>query len=115
MKSKNSVVMSGLMALVLGLGVSGTALAYRGDFSRQGPNYTPDFEAKMTDVMTRGDYEAWRGLIREKVGSTKMVRVITKENFSKFTEAWRLAKEGKIKEANNIRKQLIHDSGERDL
>lgn len=115
MKSKNTVVMSGLMALVLGLGVSGTALAYRGDFSRRGPNYTPEFESRMTDIMTHEDYEGWRGLIKEKVGNTKMVEVITKENFSKFAEAWRLAKEGKIREANSIRRQIILDSGQRDL
>ena len=32
--------------------------------------------------------------------------LITRENFPKFAEAWRLAKEGKIKEANIIRKEL---------
>lgn len=99
-------MMSGLMALVLGLGVSGTALAYQGDFSKKGPNYTPEFESQITEVMTSTDYEGWKDLMEEKVGNGRVTEVITKENFPKFVEAWKLAHEGKIKEANAIRKEL---------
>jgi glucose dehydrogenase len=106
MKRKNKLIMSGLMALVLGLGISGSALAYQGDFSKNGPNYTPDFEAQITEVMVNKDYEGWKDLIEEKVGKGKVTSTINKDNFSKFTEAWKLAKEGKIKEANVIRKEL---------
>ncbi len=98
--------MSGLMALVLGLGVSGTALAYQGDFSKKGPNYTPEFESQMTEVMTNKDYEGWKDLIEERVGNKRVTEVINKENFPKFAEAWKLAHEGKIQEANAIRKEL---------
>lgn len=103
---RNKLVMSGLMALVLGLGVSGTALAYQGDFSKKGPNYTPEFEAQITEVMTNNDYEGWKNLMEKKVGNARVVEKINKDNFSKFVEAWKLAKEGKIKEANIIRKEL---------
>jgi len=99
-------MMSGLMALVLGLGVSGTALAYQGDFSKKGPNYTPEFEQNITEVMTNSDYEGWKDLMEEKVGDSRVTEVITKDNFPKFVEAWKLAHEGKIKEANVIRKEL---------
>ncbi|HEY5587402.1 MAG TPA: hypothetical protein VIK86_00440 [Candidatus Paceibacterota bacterium] len=107
MKSKNKLIMSGLMALVLGLGISGNAFAYQGDFSKNGPNYTPDFEAKITEAMINKDYEGWKDLIEEKVGKGKTVEIINKDNFSKFTEAWKLANEGKIKEANALRKELL--------
>lgn len=103
---RNKLMMSGLMALVLGLGVSGTALAYQGDFSKKGPNYTPEFEAKITEVMTNTDYDGWKDLMEEKVGNSRVTEVITKDNFPKFVEAWKLAHEGKIKEANAIRKEL---------
>lgn len=103
---RNKLVMSGLMALVLGLGVSGTALAYQGDFSKQGPNYTQEFEAQITEVMANKDYEGWKDLIENKVGNKKVTEVINKDNFPKFVEAWKLAHEGKIKEANAIRKEL---------
>ena len=94
------------MALVLGLGVSGSALAFRGDFSKNGPNYTPEFEAQITEVMTNKDYQGWKKLIEERVGNSKVSEVITQDNFDRFVEAWKLAKEGKIKEANTIRKDL---------
>ncbi|MFA6251092.1 MAG: hypothetical protein WC603_00470 [Candidatus Paceibacterota bacterium] len=103
---RNKIVMSGLMALVLGLGVSGTALAYQGDFTKKGPNYTPEFEAQITEVMTNKDYDGWKNLIEKKVGSARVTEKITKDNFDKFVEAWKLAKEGKIKEANTIRREL---------
>lgn len=98
-------MMSGLMALALGLGVSGTALASQGDFTKGGPNYTPDFEAQITEVMTNKDYEGWKNLIEQKVGS-EPTDVITKDNFDKFVQAWKLTNEGKIKEANALKRQL---------
>lgn len=110
---RNKLVMSGLMALVLGLGVSGTALAYQGDFTKKGPNYTPEFESQMTEVMVNKDYEGWKDLIEEKVGNKRVTEVINKENFPKFAEAWKLAHEGKIQEANQIRKELELRTGER--
>lgn len=102
----NKLMMSGLMALVLGLGVSGTALAYQGDYSKKGPNYTPEFESQITKVMADQDYEGWKDLIENRVGNKRVTQVINKENFPKFVEAWKLAHEGKIKEANAIRKEL---------
>lgn len=108
------MVMSGLMALALGLGVSGTALAYRGDFTRGGPNYTPDFENRITEVMSNVDYEGWKNLMEAKMGVGRVDEVINKDNFAKFAEAWKLAKEGKIREANAIRRELslrTNDSG----
>ncbi len=103
---RNKLMMSGLMALVLGLGVSGTALAYQGDYSKRGPNYTPEFESQITKVMTNQDYEGWKDLIENRVGNKMATKVINKDNFPKFVEAWKLAHEGKIKEANAIRKEL---------
>lgn len=103
---RNKFMMSGLMALVLGLGVSGTALAYQGDFSKKGPNYTPEFESQITEVITKSDYEGWKKLMENKVGKGRVTENITKDNFPKFVEAWKLAHEGKIKEANVIRKEL---------
>lgn len=102
--------MSGLMALVLGLGITGSAFAYQGDFSKNGPNYTPDFEDQITEVMVSGDYYGWKNLIEEKIGDNNATDNITKDNFDKFVEAWKLAHEGKIKEANSIRRELEHQS-----
>lgn len=106
MRSKKKLIMSGFTALVLGLGISGTAFAYQGDFSKKGPNYTPEFEAQITEVMINGDYEGWKDLMEEKVGNARVTGIVNKDNFSKFVKAWELAHEGKIKEANTIRREL---------
>jgi len=103
---KNKLMISGLMAMVLGLGISGTAFAYQGDFSRKGPNYTPEFEAQITEAIVNKDYEEWKDLIEEKVGNVRVTGIVNKDNFSKFAEAWQLARDGKIKEANVIRREL---------
>lgn len=107
---RNKLVMSSLMTLVLGLGVSGSAFAYQGDFSKDGPNYTSDFEAQITEMLINKDYNGWKDLIENKVGDGRVVEIITKDNFDKFVEAWKLAREGKIKEANSIRRKLEHPS-----
>ena len=98
---RNKLMMSGLMALALGLGVSGTALAYQGD----SPNYSSDFKSKITKIMSNKDYQGWKNLVEEKVGS-QPTNTITQDNFDKFVEAWKLANEGKIKEANKLRREI---------
>lgn len=104
MKNRNKLIMSGLLALTLGLGVSSTTFAYQGDYSKKGPNYSQEFESEMTKVMNEVDYDGWKKLVQNKVG--RVDEVINKDNFAKFAQAWRLAKEGKIKEANALRKEL---------
>lgn len=103
MKNRNTLIMSGLLALTLGLGVTGTAFAAQ-DFSKKSPGYSQVFDSQMTKVMISVDYEGWKQLVLNKTG--KIDTLITKDNFPKFAEAWKLAKEGKIKEANVIRKEL---------
>lgn len=103
MKNRNTLIMSGLLALTLGLGVSGTAFAAQ-DFSKKSPGYSQSFDSQIDQVMTNVDFEGWRQLVINKTGMIDPL--ITKDNFPKFVKAWKLAKEGKIKEANSIRKAL---------
>lgn len=104
MKNRNKLIMSGLLALTLGIGVSGTTFAYQGDYIKKGSNYSQEFESQMTKVMLNHDYDGWRNLVENRVG--RVDELITRDNFPRFREAWMLAKEGKIKEANIIRKEL---------
>ena len=103
MKNRNSLIMSGLLALTLGLGVTGTAFAAQ-DFSKKSPSYNQIFDYQMAQVMENIDYEGWRQLVLTTTGNIDPL--ITADNFPQFVEAWKLAKEGKIKEANTIRKEL---------
>jgi hypothetical protein len=104
MKKRNNLIMSGLLALTLGLGVSGSAYAYMGDFSKKSPTYNQAFESQITRAMINQDYETWRMVVESETGSVDPL--ITADNFPKFVEAWKLANEGKIREANSIRREL---------
>lgn len=96
--------MGGLLALTLGLGVSGSAFASQGDFSKKSPSYNQSFESQMTRVMNNQDYESWKQLVLSETGNVDPL--ITSDNFPQFVEAWKLANDGRIKEANAIRRQL---------
>lgn len=79
------------------------ALAYRGDYSVEGPAYLPERHTIMTEAFVNNDYEAWSALMD---GRGRVTHVITAENFSRFAEAHRLAQEGDFEGANQIRAEL---------
>jgi hypothetical protein len=97
----------GLGALALGLvivGVSaGTTLAYRGDSTVQGANYSVERHEAMTKAFENKDYTAWKNLM---TGNGRVTQVINKDNFAKFAEAHALAIQGKTAEAQKIRQEL---------
>ncbi|OGZ06081.1 MAG: hypothetical protein A2845_01550 [Candidatus Lloydbacteria bacterium RIFCSPHIGHO2_01_FULL_49_22] len=95
----------GVAALVLGgLGVSASAaLAYRGDPSVKGPNYSTERHEAMEKVFEQKDYNAWKELMQ---GRGRATEVINQGNFAKFAEAHELAEQGKIAEAQKIRQEL---------
>ncbi len=109
MKTGNKLMMSGLMALVLGFGVTSNTFAYQSDYVYQNSNYVTDFsvfESQITEAMNNTDYEGWKKLMSENVWRGEPVDIINEDNFPRFVEAWKLAKEGKIREANVIRREL---------
>lgn len=91
-----------LSALAFG-GLSYSALAYQGNYSQKGPNYSEERHALMTKAFEENDYNAWKSLME---GRGRAVEVITEDNFAKFSEARKLALEGKTEEANAIRAEL---------
>jgi len=95
----------GALALVLGtLGVSaGTALAYKGDPTVKGPNYSVERHTAMTKAFENKDYVAWKSLMQ---GKGRMTQVVNESNFAKFAEAHQLALQGKTAEAQKIRQEL---------
>ena len=102
--NKKSVVLGGAI-LTLGILSFGTqkALAYRGDPSVQGPNYTAERHEAMTKAFENNDYNAWKELME---GRGRVTQVVNEGNFPRFAEAHRLALEGKMEEAETIRKEL---------
>jgi len=93
--------------VALGLGVmaisGGTVLAYRGDTTVKGPNYSVERHDAMTKAFENKDYSAWKNLM---LGRGKVTQVINESNFSKFAEAHQLTLEGKTSEAQKIRQEL---------
>lgn len=94
----------GALALFLGVaGVSATALAYRGDATVKGPNYTEERHEAMEKAFENKDYNAWKNLMQ---GKGNVTRVVTEENFAKFAEVHELMEEGKTAEAQKLRQEL---------
>lgn len=97
----------GLGALALVLGVTAisadSALAYKGDPTVKGPNYSTERHTVMLKAFENKDYTAWKNLMQNRGMATK---VITEANFAKFVEAHNLALQGKTAEAQKIRQEL---------
>jgi len=95
----------GVLALVLGITAisTGSALAYRGDPTVHGPNYSAERHTAMLKAFENKDYTAWKNLMQNRGMATK---VITEANFAKFVEAHNLALQGKTVEAQKIHQEL---------
>ncbi|MFA6269947.1 MAG: hypothetical protein WC657_01940 [Candidatus Paceibacterota bacterium] len=97
----------GLAALTLILGATalsaGSALAYRGDPTIQGPNYSTERHTAMLKAFENKDYTVWKSLMQNR---GRVTDVITEANFAKFVEAHNLAVQGKTAEAQKIRQEL---------
>jgi hypothetical protein len=102
---KKSTLVLGSLAIVLGVVAvsAGSALAYKGDLTVKGPNYSVERHTEMTKAFETGDYTAWKNLMQNK---GRVTEVITKDNFAKFAEAQKLALQGKTAEAQKIRQEL---------
>lgn len=101
---KKTTLGLGALALFLGVaGISATALAYRGDVTVKGPNYTVERHTAMEKAFESGDYNAWKDLMQ---GRGNVTRIINQDNFAKFAEAHELTEDGKTAEAQKIRQEL---------
>lgn len=104
-KNKKTFLKLGTLALILGsLGVAGISTeAYRGDINVKGPNFSEERHAEMVKALESKDYEAWKNLMQ---GRGRVTEVVNKDNFDKFVDAYKLAKNGDIEGAKKIRQEL---------
>lgn len=102
---KKYILGLGALTLILGATVlsAGTALAYRGDPTVTGPNYSIERHEAMEKAFETKDYTAWKNLMQNR---GRVTQVITEANFAKFAEAHNLALQGKKDEAQKIRSEL---------
>lgn len=88
---------------IVGLTTANSALAYQGDYTKKGPNYTAERHEAMKKAFDSNDYTAWKNLMQ---GKGRVTQVVNQDNFAKFAQAHQLAEQGKYAEANTIRKEL---------
>ena len=103
---KSTKILGGTFVAVVALAFAFTispAMAYHGDYSKQGPDYSAERHIAITKAFANEDYEAWRESMN---GRGRVIQVINAENFSRFAEAHKLAHEGDLEGANQIRKEL---------
>lgn len=101
----NKLILFSMMTLVVVgmVAVSGEVLAYQGDPTVKGPNYTEERHTAMTQAFEKNDYQAWKTLMS---GRGRVSQVVTEQNFARFAEAHRLALQGKTEETKQIRAEL---------
>lgn len=102
---KKTILTLGATALVLGglFIIPNTVSAYRGDPSVKGPDCTAERHQAMEQAFTDNDYNAWVSLMQ---GKGRVTQVVNEGNFARFAEAHKLAEEGKMDEAKQIRQEL---------
>lgn len=99
------LILFGLTVLAIGGAVIApqAVLAYKGDPTVKGPNYTEERHTAMKKAFEKKDYNAWKTLM---AGRGRVTQVVNAQNFSKFAEAHELAEQGKTDEARKIRAEL---------
>jgi hypothetical protein len=110
MKKTNMI---GMMALfVVGMVLSaGAVSAYRGDYSVEGPNYTPERHTEMEQAFEDMDYESWYNLMTEDGRHPRVVDVVNEDNFDLFIQAHDAGKSGDSETAAAIRVELGLNNG----
>lgn len=100
----NKNIAIGVLSLVaVGAAAYGASVfAAEGRTGQFGPNYSPERHEKMTKAFENNDYAAWK----DQMGNRGATRVVTEQNFSRFSEMHKLMLEGKTDEANKIRTEL---------
>jgi hypothetical protein len=66
----------------------------------------PENREAVETAILNGDYDAWYSLMTAEGKTPKILDVITKDNFARFSEATKLFKEGNKEEAAKIFQEL---------
>jgi len=104
MKIKNTILtVSAVGVLVSALVLAKNIFAYQGDYTKKGPNCTPERHEAMEQAFENNDYQAWKEL---RNGKGRVAEVINESNFAQFAQAHKLAEEGDYEEADKSRQEL---------
>ena len=92
--------------LLVGLLATSAVMAYQGDPSVKGPNFSEERHAAMQDAIDNSDYQAWYDLMTEDGRNPRIVNVITKDNFVDFAEAKKHALDGDFSAMDEFRAEF---------
>lgn len=98
---KNNIIL-GIAALALGLVAIKSfspVLAYRGDATVKGPNYSEERHQTNVDAFQKGDYNTWAANMQGR-GAT---RFVNESNFGEFATAQIAAQKGDSTKLNAFR------------
>ena len=99
-----SIKIGGVFAVVMATAFTlSSAMAYQGDYSKQGHAYSPERHTAMEEAMNNSDYQAWSELMADR---GRIRQVVNAENFAQFAEARRLGEAGDVAGADAIRQEL---------
>ena len=110
MKNKKTLIGVLTLAGIAGIGAYGVN-AYQGDYTKHGPNYTEERHNEMTKIFENNDYNAWKTQMEESMKNRggrkgRVLEVVNKDNFAKFSEAHKLGIAGDKEGADKIRAEL---------
>jgi hypothetical protein len=97
--------------LIVGILSTFAVSAYKGDYSIKGPDYTLERHELMENAFNNRDYDAWYELMSQNGRETKVMKVVTRENFEIFALAHEAGKSGDIETANILRAELGLNNG----
>ena len=103
MENSNKVLLGSLAVVMMGAFAVSSAMAYHGNYSKQGPEYSPERHSAMEEAMDIDNYEAWSELMADR---GRITQVINADNFKRFAKARRLGEAGDIAGADAIRQEL---------
>ena len=99
-----SIKLGGVFAVVMATAFTfSSAMAYQGDYNKEGPDCSLERHTAMTEAMDNDNYEAWSELMSDR---GRVTQVINAENFAQFAEAHRLSEAGDVAGADAIRAEL---------
>ena len=103
MKNSNKILVGSLAVVMMGAFAVSSAMAYQGDYSKQGPEYSPERHTAMTEAMDSNSYQAWSELMADR---GRVAQIINEDNFAQFAEARKLGQVGDVAGADVIRQEL---------
>ena len=111
-KMKKTAIFSLLALIVVGMIFSASMVsAYRGDYSVEGPDCNEEKHELMEEAFETLDYNAWSGLMAENGRHSRVMDVVTEDNFETFVQAHEEGVNGNHETASVLRAELGLNDG----